>query len=229
MFRAMANNHTTVVFDLDGTLVDSAPDLAGALNALLREQGLPDIPAASIRDIVGDGAVKMIERGLAAAGKTLDGPLPGQLRERYLEHYRLRLTSETRPFPGVIEVLEALSGAGSKLAVCTNKFTDLSQSILAGLDLSRYFDAVVGGDSLSAQKPDAAPLRAAITRAGGEVGRAVMVGDSITDVGAARAAGVPVILVSFGYSGVPARTLGADLVIDHFDQLLGALDALARP
>lgn len=214
---------TTVVFDLDGTLIDSAPDLAGALNAVLGEQGLPPLALDSVRAMVGEGAVKMIERGLAAAGMTMDDGLSDTLRESFLDHYRNCMTQRTRPFPGVVEALEALRDAGTALAVCTNKRMDLTGPILEGLDLARFFGAVIGGDSLAVAKPDPAPLRAAIEGAGGSRGGAVMVGDSDIDVATARAVGVPVIAVSFGYTRVPPRELGADAVIDHFDELAGAL------
>ena len=216
---------TTVVFDLDGTLIDSAPDLAGALNAVLGEQGLPPLSLDSVRAMVGEGVVKMLERGLAAAGMTMDDGLSNNLRDRFLDHYRDRMTQRTRPFPGVVEALESLRDAGTALAVCTNKRMDFTVPILETLDLARFFGAVIGGDSLAVAKPDPAPLRAAIERAGGSPGGAVMVGDSDIDVATARAVGVPVIAVSFGYTHVPPRELGADAVIDHFDQLA---DALAR-
>ena len=219
----MSPASTTVVFDLDGTLIDSAPDLAGALNAVLAEQGLPPLALDSVRAMVGEGAVKMIERGLAAAGMTMDDGLSDTLRESFLDHYRDCMTQRTRPFPGVVEALEALRDAGTALAVCTNKRMDFTVPILEGLDLARFFGAVIGGDSLAVAKPDPAPLRAAIERAGGSSGGAVMVGDSDIDVATARAVGVPVIAVSFGYTRVPPRELGADAVIDHFDELAGAL------
>ena len=214
---------TTVVFDLDGTLIDSAPDLAGALNAVLVAQGLAPLAVESVRAMVGDGAVKMIERGLAAAGGSIDDGLTESLRESFLVHYRAHMTERTRPFPGVVEALETLRDAGTALAVCTNKRMDFTVPILETLDLARFFGAVIGGDSLAVGKPDPAPLRAAIERAGGSSGDAVMVGDSDIDVATARAVGVPVIAVSFGYTRVPPRALGADAVIDHFDELAGAL------
>ena len=214
---------TTVVFDLDGTLIDSAPDLAGALNAVLVEQGLPPLSLDSVRAMVGEGAVKMIERGLAAAGMTMDDGLSDSLRDSFLVHYRARMTERTRPFPGVVAALETLRDAGTALAVCTNKRMDFTVPILDGLDLARFFGAVIGGDSLAVAKPDPAPLRAAIEGAGGSSGGAVMVGDSDIDVATARAVGVPVIAVSFGYTRVPPRELGADAVIDHFDELADAL------
>lgn len=216
-----------VIFDLDGTLIDSAPDLTEALNRLLREEGLPPVPVQSVRHMVGDGAAKMIERGLTAAGRTLDGPLPDLLRESFLAHYEDCLTGTTRPFPGVVRTLERFAAVGRRMAVCTNKPEAMSFAILEQLGLARFFDIVLGGDSLTVRKPDPAPLIAAIEGAGGTPPTAVMVGDSRTDVATARAAGVPVIAVSFGYTSIAPRELGADAVIDHFDELIPALAAMA--
>ncbi|MDP6516825.1 MAG: phosphoglycolate phosphatase [Alphaproteobacteria bacterium] len=222
----MANPPAAVVFDLDGTLLDTAPDLAGALNRLLADEGLPPLALGTVREIVGEGAVRMIERGLAAAGAATDGPLDADLRRRFLDHYRACMTERTRPFPGAVRALEELSAKGRPLAICTNKSHGFSAAILAELGLEKFFGALIGGDSLATNKPDPAPLHAAIAGVGGTPERAVMIGDSITDVGAARAAGVPVIVVSFGYTSIAPRALGADAVIDHFDELLPALAAI---
>ena len=222
----MATSPPTVVFDLDGTLVDSAPDLTGALNALLAEQGLAPLALESVRNMVGEGAVRMIERGLAAAGLELHDGLSEGLRDRFLHHYRACMTERTRPFPGAVAALEHLHAGGSPLAVCTNKRMDLTAPLLEGLGLDRFFGAVIAGDSLDVGKPDPAPLRAAIERAGGQHENAAMVGDSDIDVATARAAGVPVVVVAFGYTRIPPDELGADGVIDHFDQLADALAVL---
>ena len=215
-----------IVFDLDGTLIDSAADLTEALNRVLADQGLPAVAEASVRHMVGDGAVKLIERGFAAAGRPFDDGLPARLRQAFLDHYGACLIQRTRAQPGAAEALAALSAAGRRMAVCTNKPAAMSETILAHLGLAGYFEAVLGGDSLQVRKPDPAPLFAAIERSGGAAPRAVMVGDSHTDVATARAAAVPVVVVSFGYTRTPARALGADAVIDHFDELLPALAAL---
>lgn len=215
-----------IIFDLDGTLVDSAPDLTEALNRVLIEQDLPSVTAASVRHMVGDGAVKMIERGFRTAGKSFDGALPDQLRQAFLDHYADCLIDQTRPYPGVIETLEKFAAAGRRMAVCTNKPIAMSEVILAKLGMEQFFDAVLGGDSLPVHKPDPAHLHAAIKGAGGTAPHAVMVGDSKTDVGAARNAGVPVVVVSFGYTRIAPRDLGADAVIDHFDELIPAIAGL---
>ena len=217
----------TIVFDLDGTLVDSAPDLAEALNRVLADHGLPSVTAASVRHMVGEGAMKMIERGFAAAGRPMDRAPVAGLRDRFLAHYGDCLADSTRPFPGVVEALETLAAAGRRLAVCTNKSAAMSRRLLESLDLARFFPVIVGGDSLPVHKPDPAHLTATILRAGGSPDDAAMVGDSVADVGAARAAGVPVVVVTYGYSRIAPEELDADARIDHFDGLIPALARVA--
>ncbi len=224
----MPNAHISVVFDLDGTLIDSAPDLAGALNALLAEEDIAPVSVTDVRHMVGEGAVKLIERGLATVGRELGEDQVEPLRLRFLAHYEQMLTATTQPYPGVVDALELLATRGCPLAVCTNKPEGLSHEILAELDLARFFGAVIGGDTLPTRKPDPAPLAAAVGGAGGRLTRAVMVGDSSTDVCTARAAGVPIVLVSFGYTRIPPGDLGADALIDHFDQLLATLESVGN-
>jgi len=208
-----------VAFDLDGTLVDSAADLIGSVNVLLHEKGLPALVLPAARSLVGRGARAMIEQGFAAAGEPLDASETPALVRRFIAVYRERIAFESRAFDGVETALDDLTGAGARLCVCTNKFTDLSVALLNALDLSRYFAAVIGPDLAPAPKPDARHLIAAIEAAGGHAQRAVMVGDSAADVGAARAASVPSIVVSFGYTEIAAGELGGDCVIDRFSQL----------
>jgi phosphoglycolate phosphatase len=208
-----------VVFDLDGTLVDSAPDLIGSLNVILHEKGLPALALPAARSLVGRGARAMIEQGFAAAGEPLDAGETQALVRRFIAVYRDRIAFESRAFDGVETALDELAGAGARLCVCTNKFTDLSVALLDALDLSRHFAAVIGPDLAPAPKPDARHLITAIEAAGGRRERAVMVGDSAADVGAARAAGVPSIVVSFGYTEIAAAELGGDCVIDRFSEL----------
>jgi phosphoglycolate phosphatase len=219
---------STLVFDLDGTLIDSAPDLAGALNTLLDEEGLAPLPVESVRNMVGEGAVRMIERGLEAHGRTLTPEMTEDYRQRFIALYEQRMTDETVIFPGVMEALGVLAEGGRPMAVCTNKPEGLSLAILADLGMARYFSAVIGGDSLAERKPHPLPLTTAVKRAGGDPGNAVMIGDSMTDVAAARAAGTPVVVVSYGYTRIPPRELGADLVIDAFAHLHDALDTLGH-
>ena len=223
----------TIVFDLDGTLIDTAPDLVGTLNFLLEQEGIAPLPMAEARDLIGRGARALIAKGFAAAGSPLDAARLDPLFARFIAHYRTRIADESLPFPGLIEALDALEAAGALLAVCTNKRTDLSEALLTALNLVSRFKAIVGADLAPTPKPDASHLLLAIASAGGDRGRAIMVGDSASDAGAARAAGTPSVLVSFGYTDVPVAELGGDVVIDRFDQLPDAcatLSALfARP
>ena len=209
-----------IVFDLDGTLVDTAPDLVGALNQVLHEQKLPALPLRQARVMVGRGARALIEQGFSAAGEPLDEAHTPVLLARFIEIYRNRIAAESRPFDGVLQALDDLDAAGAILAVCTNKPTDLSLALLDALGMTQRFAAIVGPDAAPAPKPDARHLQTTIARIGGSDDRALMVGDSATDIGAARAARVPSIVVSFGYTEIPAADLGADHLIDHFDELV---------
>jgi phosphoglycolate phosphatase len=218
-----------IAFDLDGTLVDSAPDLVATLNHLLAEEGIAPLPFDQGRSLIGHGARRLLQRGFEAQGLSVEGAALEALFERFIAHYNLHSADLTRPFPGVPESLEALRAAGARLAVCTNKLTRLSTPILEALDLARHFDAVIGADLAPAPKPDPRHLEMAVQAAGGDIRRAVMVGDAGTDAGAARAAGTPLVLVSFGYTEVPARELRPDRLIDHFDELFPACLELLAP
>jgi phosphoglycolate phosphatase len=216
-----------VLFDLDGTLVETAPDLAAALNHTLRGAGLAELPLVHVRPMIGDGARAMLRRGLTAAGAE---PSPERFEALFatlLAHYEAHIADLSRPFPGVVEELERLAEAGLRLGVCTNKPERFSLKLLAALDLARHFQAVVGGDSLAVRKPHGGHVTGTLARLGVGADRAVMVGDAINDVKSARAAGLPVVLVSFGYTAVPAAELGADLLIDHFAELPQALARLS--
>jgi phosphoglycolate phosphatase len=208
-----------IAFDLDGTLVDTAHDLVGALNTVLHEQRLPPLPLAVARVMVGRGARALIQQGFAAAGEPLDAADTQPLFERFIEIYRARIADESRPFEGCEAALDDLSAAGAILAVCTNKRTDLSIALLDALGLTGRFAAVIGADLAPAPKPDASHLLATIAAVHGSPGRALMVGDSASDVGSARAAAVPSIVVSFGYTEIPAAELGGDHLIDRFADL----------
>ncbi|WP_374470190.1 phosphoglycolate phosphatase [Phenylobacterium sp.] len=218
-----------IAFDLDGTLVDTAPDLVGTLNWLLAEEGLAPLPLDEARPFIGKGARWLIQRGFAAA----DAPLPPErvpeLFDRFIDRYHAHIADESRPYPGLVAALERLKAEGARLAVCTNKLTGLSQSLLEALDLSRHFEAVVGADAAPAAKPDPRHLTTAVEAVGGEIGRAILVGDAATDAGAARAAGAGLILVSFGYTETPAAELSPDVLIDHFDELPDACLLLLGP
>jgi phosphoglycolate phosphatase len=208
-----------IAFDLDGTLVDTAPDLVGVLNLLLAQEGLAPLPLDQARPLIGYGAKRLIERGFEAARAPLSAEHLDALFDRFLTHYVVRIAQESRPFPGVVEALGRLKGQGASLAVCTNKQTALSVMLLEAVGLRPLFEAVVGPDAAGARKPDPRHLEAALEAAGGTLGRAVMVGDAATDAGLARAAGVPLILVSFGYTEIPPAELAPDVLIDHFDEL----------
>jgi phosphoglycolate phosphatase len=185
MHDLQALNGATIAFDLDGTLVDTAPDLVGALNMILAEEGLPPLPFDEVRLMVGRGARALLERGFAAAGHPLDALTAPKLVERFIAIYLDRIAQESAPFPGVVEVLATLRQAGAKLVVCTNKLTNLSVALLDALKLSTAFDAVVGADLSPAAKPDPIHVLTAIKAVGGDPRRAVMVGDSINDALAA--------------------------------------------
>jgi phosphoglycolate phosphatase len=202
------------------------PDLAGALNRLRAERGLAALALAEVKVMVGDGAAKLVERGLPGADTVAPGEGPRLVR-RFLEIYETRLTAETRPYPGVVGTLEALAETGWRLGVCTNKPEAASRAILAALGLERFFAAVGGGDSFAERKPAAEPLLATLARMGGDPGPAVMVGDSPNDVLSARNAGLPVVVVGYGYSRVPPAELGADALIERFAELPAALAGLA--
>lgn len=217
---------TTLVFDLDGTLVDTAPDLVRTLNHVLAETGASPRPLEEMLPFISFGARRMIMEGLAASGRPASDTELDTLLRQFLDHYGDNVAVESRPYPGVVDVLETARATGARLAVCTNKFEKLSRLLLGEIGLAHFFHAIAGRDTLPVCKPDPGHLTGAIAMAGGETVRAVMVGDSATDVNTAKAAGVPCIAVSFGYSEVPALDLGADSVISHFDELPGVLARL---
>jgi phosphoglycolate phosphatase len=218
-----------VVFDLDGTLIDSAEDLRVALNRLLAEEALRPLALAEVVPMIGDGAAKLVERALAAAGGgSSAGALP-ELTRRFLAHYEPHAARRTRAIPRAAEALTALAAQGLALAICTNKPEQPTRRILAALDLERHFAAVVGGDSVPGRpKPDPAMVLAAVDRLGVASHEAVMIGDAPNDVLAARAAGLPVLLRKGGYTAVPAEDLGADGVFEDFSELAAAIAALPQ-
>lgn len=216
------------VFDLDGTLVDTLPDLIEVLNETFAGLGLPPLPEAEGRRFIGAGIRPLIERALIAEGQTLPAAAIDRLYEDYVAAYAARIARRSRPYPGLIPALDALARRGVVFAVCTNKLEWLSRRLLTELGLIGRFRAVGGGDSFAVRKPEAGHLMATIAAAGGDPARAVMVGDSMTDVATARNAGVPAIAVSFGYSDVPPADLGADHLIDHFDALPAIISNMLR-
>lgn len=218
-----------VVFDLDGTLIDSAPDLAAALNRLLAREGFPSIRLAEVHTMIGDGVAALVERGFAAHGRALSAGELESLSARFVADYEPNSSVETRPFPGAIEALRALRAAGFALGVCTNKPEAATRSILAAFGMDPFIAAAVGGDTLpGTKKPEPATLRETLRRLGAEAGQAIAVGDSPNDIAAARAAGVPIVAVTFGYSRVPPAELGADRLIGRFADLGMALAEVSR-
>jgi phosphoglycolate phosphatase len=214
---------SVVVFDLDGTLVDSAPDLTAALNHSLRVMGRPAVPEESVRHMVGHGARMLLQRGLAATGE-MTPALVDEGFPIFIDYYEAHIADRTRPFPGLERALDDLAAMGVKLAVCTNKLEGLSRHLVDALGWQNRFAALIGGDTLPVRKPDPAPLFEAIRRSGG--GRAAFVGDSITDTDTGRAAEIPTVAVTFGFSDRPHNQLGATRLIDHFDDLVSALREL---
>ncbi|MGL5735757.1 MAG: phosphoglycolate phosphatase [Beijerinckiaceae bacterium] len=209
----------TIVFDLDGTLADSARDLMKTLNVVLASQGLPAVPHERARDLLGAGARPLIERGFHLYGKALEGALLERLYQQFLDHYHAHLADETVLFPGALAAMDRLRNAGYRLAVCTNKLESHSRTLLDALGITDRFAAICGKDSFAHFKPDPRHLTDTIALAGGRPDRAIMVGDSRTDIDTAKAAGIPVIAVTFGYTNVPVSELGPDVVIEHFDAL----------
>jgi phosphoglycolate phosphatase len=214
----------TVVFDLDGTLADTAPDLTAALNHALVALGRPPIPPESVRHMVGQGARALLRKGLDATGGS-DDALVDRGFPLFLAHYEAHIADESRPYPGVESALDRLAEAGVAVAICTNKLEGLATRFVQAIGWQDRFAAIVGGDTAGVAKPDPAPVHLAVSRAGG--GRAAFVGDSIADTRAACAAGLPCVVLSFGFHDRPPGELGGDVVIDHFDALVPALRALA--
>lgn len=214
-----------IVFDLDGTLIDSAPDIMGAINAVLQETGRRTLSLDEVRGMVGDGTRALVERAFAA----VDGGAAPQRAavaphvEQFRTLYEARMTAETAAYPGVMESLRDLEAAGVRLGLCTNKPDRPARAILSALGMSPYIRAVVGSETAPARKPDPRHLSAVLELIGVGPSEAVMVGDGVNDVTVARALSMPVVLVSFGYSRGDPRTLGADVVIDDFARLKGAL------
>ena len=217
-----------VVFDLDGTLVDTAPDLQAHVNAVLGELGRPGLRLDEVRLMVGDGAKALLRRGLETTGGMSAGVGLELLYRRFLERYTATPLRYGAVYDGVVEMLQELEAGAVRLGVCTNKAQAPTERLLALLGLDRFFRVVIGGDMVPAKKPDSGHLGAVLERLGAGPARAVMVGDNAYDLQAAQALGMPCILVSFGYTAVPARSLGAARVIDRFAELPGALASVAE-
>jgi phosphoglycolate phosphatase len=207
------------VFDLDGTLVDTAPDLVDSLNYTIAIRNLQPLTYADLTHLVGSGARAMIERAFKLRGSPISEDELGPMIERFVEHYRAGMPGKSAPYPGLVEALDRLSDAGMRLAVCTNKMEGLARPLLEALGLADRFVAITGGDTFAVRKPDPEHLLGTIQLAGGTPERTVMIGDSFNDFKVAANAGLPSIAVPFGYSEVPVETLSPTVTIQHFDAL----------
>jgi phosphoglycolate phosphatase len=213
-----------LVFDLDGTLVDSAPDLHAALNQMLRERGRPALPLPQVKRMIGDGVPALVARALAASGADpadAAGALP-----RFLELYEANATRLSRPYPKVLETLASLRQRGYRTSICTNKPQRATIAVVAGLGLGELFDGIAGGDRFPVRKPDPGHLLGLIGELDGRIEASAMIGDSENDAAVARAAGVPLVLMRYGYARVDPASLAADALLDHFSELPRALARL---
>jgi phosphoglycolate phosphatase len=215
-----------IVFDLDGTLVDTAPDLISALNHILVREGMPAVPLESARTMIGGGARRLLERGLELDGRVIAPDDINRLTADFIDYYAAHIADQSLPFDGLDAALDQLAADGHRFAVCTNKLEWLSKLLLEKLQMTSRFAAICGADTFGAAKPDPVILRQTVARAGGEISRAIMVGDAGPDVGVARRAGIPVVGVEFGYTEVPIAELKPDRLIGHFRELPDAIASL---
>ena len=215
-----------LVFDLDGTLADTAGDLMATLNVILAREGLAAVELAQARAMVGGGARLLIQRGLTANGITASESRLDEMLVDFLAYYEAHIADETALFPGVAAALDRFEAAGFTFAVCTNKVEYPSVLLLTALGIAGRFRAICGKNTFRVSKPDGEALLQTIARAGGDRDRAVMIGDSKIDIDTARNAGVPVVAVNFGYTSEPVETFKPDRVIGHYDELWGAVEAL---
>jgi len=222
----MPRSPLAILFDLDGTLVDTAPDLLASLNAVLTRVGHRPVVPRELRSMVGHGVKALFERAFRETGTPVSAEQLAQYGAAFIAHYRANIARESRPFPGVPETLKRLADAGARLGVCSNKPQELTDLLLAQLDLARHFGAVYGGGKASRNKPDPRHVLEVVDALEATPGRVVMVGDSTVDVSAARAAHIPVIVMSYGYTPVNARELGADAVADDFAALPDVISRL---
>jgi len=215
-----------LVFDLDGTLIDTAPDLVETLNVIFAREGLPPVPFAKARKLIGGGARAMIVRGVEAESRLLSATQIERLFDEFIAYYTEHIADRSRPFPGLTETLDTLAQQGHRFAVCTNKLERLSVRLLQQLDLASRFAVICGQDTFGVQKPDPDVLRRTILAAGGSPERAILIGDSETDVRTAKSAGIPIVAVDFGYTERPVAEFQPDRIISHLAELPSMLAAL---
>ncbi len=216
----------TIIFDLDGTLVDTAGDLVATLNVILSAEKCPAVSMETARPLIGHGARALIEKGLQLCGRTYDDTRLALLTEHFIKYYSEHIADHSVMRPELRDILSGFLKKGFRLGVCTNKRTPLANQLLRALDAERYFHAIIGSGELPFSKPDPRMMEVAVSECGGDMRHTVTIGDSKTDVDTARAAGVPIILVDFGYTSVPARELGADAVISEWSELWPAIESL---
>lgn len=224
-FEAELFRDASIAFDLDGTLVDTAPDIVRALNAVVQPHGIDHVHVEDVRAMVGRGARALIVRAFAREDRVVADAEADAMTARLIEVYLEDVAGDSVPFPGVIETLERLRGAGADLSVCTNKPSEISDRLLEALSMEGLFSRVIGPERTTAKKPAADHV---FTALGDGYQRCAMVGDSAPDVDSARAAQVPSIVMTYGYSENPAGSLGADRVLDHFSDVPGALAQIWR-
>ena len=215
-----------LVFDLDGTLLDTMGDLTASMNHVLVEAGYEALESEQVRKMVGAGVRVLMSRGLTANKVEVTDEVLDPLLAKFLKYYETHIADYTQPFPEILEVIERLRGNGWKTAICTNKPERLTHPLIRVMNMEHLFDSIVGGDTFSKNKPDAMPVFGAIDQAGGARAGSIFVGDSKTDINAARNAGLPVIAVDFGYTDIPVRELGPDIVISHYNQLEAAIQEI---
>ncbi|ACT59539.1 HAD-IA family hydrolase [Hirschia baltica] len=218
----------TIVFDLDGTLVETAPDLHRATNEIMRTEGLKEVSLKNVRAFVGQGARALIERGAAISGKVFKSDKLDELTSKFVEIYQADIAGRSHLFDNVETTLDALEAAGAQFCVCTNKKTHLAVRLLETLNIAHRFKSIVGADSAIHAKPHQQHYLQAVEEAGGDPKRSIMIGDSHSDVGAARNAGAPIVLVSFGYTDIAPIDLNPDAIIDDFNELPSSLLSLLK-
>ncbi|SDQ93539.1 HAD-IA family hydrolase [Pseudovibrio sp. Tun.PSC04-5.I4] len=216
-----------LVFDLDGTLLETIGDLTASMNHVLVGAGFEAIEPEKVRKMVGAGVKSLLSRGLEANKVEATEEILQPLLVKFIRHYETHIADHTFAFPEALETVARLRAAGWKTAICTNKLEKLAKPLVKAMEMDQLFDAVVGGDTFSKNKPDAMPVFGAIDIAGGARAGSIFVGDSNADITAARNAGLPVIAVDFGYTDTPVRELGPDVVISHYNQLEAAIKELS--